>query len=539
MRKLLVLALIMCLAVPAMAELQNVIVGGQIQIRANYYMATFARAPEIRWPNFFLPGRFIGDYGTGGFSGRAFGLGGPFGGFINTANSAVSPYTWSQKAPDQKFAEQRTRINFKADFTDEVAAFIELDNYSIWGSDFRSDWVTGADFLSGGASDAEVYQAYIEANQMWGTPLRLRVGRQELSFGSEWLVGTNDTNSFFTGLSFDALRLDYAADVFNITAFASKLAENGNFEGDGDIDFYGVYGTYTGIQDITLDAYWLWLRDARSLQDTHFGWFGEWIENWLNIDDYNVTSLHTVGLRGAGTIGAFDFELEGAYQFGDAHQQGYMFRPFGTYANDNSDFDGNWAVTGELGYTFDMNYKPRVFAGGAYFKGEDSRDTNFWRWLSPFDRPRSSVSFNRLFSNVEYSQFLDLFGDMSNFWVGRLGVSVMPTENLTVMLKGSYLQSNESFDVPRYFRVGRYRVPILPNLSFWTQKNNDDLGIEAELSATYAYTSDLSFKAGWAHLFVGDGLKEGNFNIRNGLLFDGGNGNTDADYVYLETKIQF
>jgi len=540
MRKLLLIALIMMLALPAMAELQNVIVGGQIQIRGDYYMSTFSRAPQIRWPNFFLPGRSIGDYGTGGFSGRAFGTGGPFGTFIHTANSTVSPYSWSDRSPDLSFIEERTRLNFKADFTDEVSAFIELDNYTLWGNDFRSDYITGADFVGTGfSSDVQLYQAYIEANQMWGTPLRLRVGRQELSFGSEWLVGTNDTNSFFTGLSFDAIRLDYAADVFNVSAWASKLVENGNFESDGDGDFYGVYGSCTGIQDGTLDAYWMWVRDARSLQDTHLGWFPEWVENWLNVDDYDVTSLHTVGLRGAGTIGCFDFELEGAYQFGDANQVGYMFRPFGTFGDDSASYDGNWAVTGELGYTFDVNYKPRVFLGGAYFSGEDNRGTNFWDWLSPFDRPKASVSFNRLFSNVEYSQFLDLFGDLSDFWEAKLGVSVMPTENVTVMLKGTYLQSNSEFNVPRYVHLGRYRVPILPNWSFWTTSGSDDLGIEAELSATYNYTQDLSFKTGWAHLFVGDGLEDGTFNIRNGLLFTGGTDNKDADYVYLETKIQF
>jgi hypothetical protein len=536
MRKLLVLALIMMLAVPAMAELQNVLVGGSIQIRADYYNAAFGRAVQTRWPGFFMPGRFNGDYFR--ITGNAIGF--PFGA-VQPANrnGVVSPYVWnSDQSNGLSFVEQRTRLNVKADFTDEVAAFIEMDVYDIWGAgNFRSNYITGVDGVNG--DNVQLYQAYIEANQMWGTPLRLRVGRQELSFGSEWLVGTNDANSLFTGLSFDGVRLTYATDQFTVDAWASKLIERLNTEGDGDVDFYGVYASYTGIQDMTLDAYWMWVRDARSVNDFRGSWFSEWVQNWLKVDNYDVTNLHTVGLRGAGTIGAFDYEAEVAYQFGDADQVGQIFKPFGPWGDDRAKYDGNWAATGELGYTFDMNYKPRVWIGGAYFKGEDNRDTDLWRWLSPFDRPRSSVSFNRMFSNVEYSQFLDMFGDLSNFWTARAGVSVAPTENLTVALKAAYLASNNAYDVPRFVRIGRYRVPINPRWSFWTQKNDDDLGIEAELSATYNYTSDLSFKAGWAHLFVGDGLSQGNYNLRNGLLFNGGTSDDDADYIYLETKLQF
>jgi hypothetical protein len=180
-----------------------------------------------------------------------------------------------------------------------------------------------------------------------------------------------------------------------------------------------------------------------------------------------------------------------------------------------------------------------VFIGGAYFTGEDERDLTFWEWINPFNRPDASVSFNRLFSNWEYSQFLDLNGNLSNFWTARVGVSAMPTENVQVMLKASYFQADEAFDAPRHIKVGRYRVPILPAWSFWTQENDDNLGIEAELSATYNYSEDLVFEAGWAHLFVDDGLEEGNFTQNNGLLFNGGTSDDDADYVYLETRLSF
>src|SRR5690606_28795569 len=123
----------------------------------------------------------------------------------------------------------------------------------------------------------------------------------------------------------------------------------------------------------------------------------------------------------AGTLGAFDFEAEAAYQFGDAGQVGFLFRPF-TYGDDDAEFDGLWGANLELGYTFNMAYSPRVFIGGAYLDGEDNRDLTFWEWLNPFDWHDASVSFNRLFSNWEYSEFLEN-SDLSNVWVARAGVS--------------------------------------------------------------------------------------------------------------------
>ncbi len=96
---------------------------------------------------------------------------------------------------DMSFIEQRTRLNVKADFTQEVSAFIELDSYDVWGEDFRSMYLTGSDLR--GSDNVDLYQAYIEARNLWDTPLTVRVGRQELALGNQWLVGLNDPSSMF------------------------------------------------------------------------------------------------------------------------------------------------------------------------------------------------------------------------------------------------------------------------------------------------------------------------------------------------------
>jgi len=408
MRKgMLVIAVsLVLLGTMAYAELQNVEVGGKIRIRANWL-----------------------DYDDAG---------------------------------EASFIEQRTRLNVKADFTDEVTAFIELDSYDIWGEDFRSqNYITGVDARQRSIDDVEVYQAYIEAREMWGTPLRARVGRQEITLGSGWLVGTNDKRWGFTGLSFDALRLSYVTDMVSVDAIAAKLVESmGDFAED-DVDLYAIYGSYTGLEDIVIDAYWMYVRDDATALES---------------------DLHTLGLRGAGKVGAFDFEAEVAYQLGDANDTGWWI--FGVDRDYNA-----WGVNLEAGYTFDISWQPRVYAGFAYLEGPDY-DRN-WFAKDDFD-----FAFNRLFSNWEYSDFLDQT-QITNVFVYRLGLGVQPTEAVKLGLEGQYYVADEA-------------------------GGDDELGWEIQLTGAYNYSEDLVIRAGYSHFFGQEILEDQDFN-----------------YLFAETEISF
>jgi Alginate export len=507
-------------SVPAATELQSIRIGGEVRILGEYYVNAFPSptGAEIRWPALFLPRRAIGT--------------GPFNG-----GGIESWFRWDDHGDDLGVVTQWTRLHVQADFTNEVTAFFELDSVDEWGEDFRSDYVTGADGRAGSMDDVEVYQAYIQTENTFGLPVRVRVGRQELRLGSEWLVGANDSAPApLYGLSFDAVRLTYATDLFTIDAWAAILAEGGIAEEDEDVWFYGVYGSYLGLDGITLDAYWMLLRDARSLNDTNFIAPIEWVEDALGLDDYDVTNVHTVGFRAAGEFGSFDFDAEAAYQWGEAGQVGFLFKPF-QYGDDGAEYDV-WGCNLEAGYTLAIPWEPRIYLGYAYLGGQDTRDLSAWDWLNPFERPEASVSFNRLFSDWYYSYIMD-GSDMSNLHIVRAGIAAMPTERLEVGLDAVYLMADESFDAPAAISIGGSQVPVAPALSFWTTENGDHLGLELALYGVYQYSGDLSLEVGWAHLFVSDGFEEGGFSSANGLAFTGGSDGDDADYFYCETSLGF
>lgn len=489
--------------VPVYAELQNVEIGGSVWIRGNYISNTFTSTPAAL------------RHGPLATLGRP--MGGPFNPF------AVSIFDWDDEGGNLKFVEERTILNFKADFSDNVKAVISLDSYDWWGEDFRSNWMTGADGRAASVNDVEVYQAYVEANEMFGQPVRLRIGRQEMAFGNQWLVGARDFEFFFAGLSFDAVRLTYTADKLTIDGWWSKLADRSPIEEDGDVDFYGIYASYQACESCMIDAYWMYVRDAISRQDTPGN--NLWEELW-NLDEYGVTNLHTLGLRAAGKVSGFDYNVEVAYQFGNADAVGATFKPF-VYGDDDADFS-TFGATAEIGYSFDYKCHPRIFLAGSYYGGEDNRDLGFWEWLNPFDRPEASVSFNRLFSNQINSGAVDVFNDLSNAYVIKVGTMASPTEKLMAILVANYFGVVDEFDRPEF-----------PVLTFWTDQNGGDLGVELNLFLRYQYSEDLRFEAGWCHLFTGDGLTDGSYTRWNGLLFTGGSDDDDVDYIYIGTKLNF
>jgi hypothetical protein len=496
------------LAAGSFADLQNVTVGGQITIYGLYVGNAYTPEAEMRWPASQLVGRPIGTEG----------------------NEIYSGFAWDRRVPSYALVSQWTRLHIAADFTDNVGAFIEFDSVDAWGEDRRSDYLTGMDSRADTSDDLEIYQAYIDANELFGAPLRLRIGRQELVFGSEWLVGNNDSGpSPIWGLSFDAIRFTYATEQFTVDAWWSKLAENSPLEADGDVDFSGVYASYLGVKDFTFDAYWLWLRDARSLMDTAGSDALERAERLAGVDDYKTTNIYTAGLRAAGKIGAFDLEAEAAYQWGPAGQVGYRFKPV-LYGDDDAKYDA-WTAHAVAGYTFDIPWKPRIHGEYCYFGGHDNRDITREQWQdalnNPYYHPRASVSFNRLFSDVYVSLILD-GTDMSNVHAFCIGLNANPTEKIELTLGVSYLLADKAFS-----------RPTDPNLPYLSTPNDKDLGWETALAVNYQYTDDLYFSVGWNHLFVGKGLEQGQFVQSNGLDFNGGTGDDDADYVYFETGISF
>jgi len=469
MRKTLVVLVAMMMVgmtIPAFAELQNVKVGGSLRIRANWY-----------------------------FEGTSF-------------NKDLQN--------DTLYVEQRTKVNVSADFTDDVHAFIELDHYGNWGDYFRGldseGLLTGADGTSNTFSSynldrgipsvsstdnyVNLYQAYVEMKDAWGAPIDIKIGRSEMQHGDEFLVGNNDTSSNFRGLSFDGIWLKYNNDKFNVQGFVTRVMQDESGQSSGDADFMGVYGSYTGIENMSIDGYYYYYHAQNGPTTSSF--------------QTDNTHIHTLGLRFAGNAAKFDWALNGAYQFGDSGIEDGSFT--GSDANINA-----YAAQGTAGYTFDVKMQPRIFVNGGVYSGADTNS----------DGTIDKVGFNRLFSDHEYSEFIDNT-DLTNVWFIGGGVSAQVTEQISLTGVVNWFNALQSLD------------DLTPNAGL---TNDKDIGLEVAVYAKYNYSEDLYFQGGYAHFFAGkavDGNGSGAAVTGLGLGVIGQNGQgDDLDYVFLETGISF
>jgi hypothetical protein len=464
MRKTLVVLVAMMtvgMTIPAFAELQNVKVGGSLRIRANWY-----------------------------------------------SNESIAAFD-EEASEDALFVEQRTRVNVGADFTDDVHAFIELDHYSNWGDEFRglegNGVLSGVDGLGGSddeydfefpergvpsiSSDGSVqlYQGYIEMKDAWGAPIDIVIGRKEMIHGDEFLVGNNDTSSTFRGLSFDQVAMKYNNESFNVTGFWARVAQdNSVLESSGDADFMGIYGSYTGLENMTIDGFYYFYHGAATAGN--------------GLDESQ--DIHTFGGRFAGNAAQFDWAANAAYQIGDV---GYL----GSGA-DIVEYNA-FALQGAAGYTFDVNTQPRIFLNGGYYSGGDADAGG-----------DEEAAFNRLFSDHEYSEFID-GTDLTNFWYVGGGVSAQVTEAIGLTGVVNYFSAVEDYN---------------------SSAEDGDLGLEAAIYAKYDYSEDLYFQFGYAHFFAGDAVED--LGAATGALGStitlGGGGLSsadDLDYVFLETGISF
>jgi hypothetical protein len=403
------------------------------------------------------------------------------GGMVRFRTELWNQIGFDEDSPSDDFTSSTIRIDVGAELTDGVSAFIQLQQIDIWGSDMNVGFpghqkydagpIPGRGSLTGipqGLEDEDeisVYQGYVTLEDVGAYEgLSMRVGRQEIVAGTEFFFGNND---FGAGLSYDAVTATYAQDDLQLLTFVAKLAEgrtNGGQQSDDDIDLYGIYGTYTGMEDMVVDAYFALLRSG-DLNDTD----QLPIPGGADPTD-DPLYLYTLGARVGGLYEALDYNVEGALQFGDNGWGG--------------DYNGS-ALDAGVGYTFDYDTNPRLGFNWTFSSGDDDEnDDDIETFLAPFS------------DNYHRYGYMDLFG-LGNLNVLRLSGTCEPAEKIGL---GAHVL---------HFLAVEHEDEVAPfNGAGRDTADDDTVGTELDLVATYAYSEDLQFEAAWAYFWAGDYIKD-------------------------------
>jgi hypothetical protein len=238
--------------------------------------------------------------------------------------------------------------------------------------------------------DVVVYQAYIEAAKIGGSIASLRFGRQELAYGTEFMLGNQD---FYDGLSYDGLKLILDINEKNrLDLFWAKLAESQVF-GDGsdnDMDLYGAYYSLSemGHSTVGFDAYALAYKDRANLIWELETFDDFTVDSGIDGDsDDSFVESYWLGVRfWREREHGFHFSAELAYQFGDINAD------FVDADGDDAtsvDISG-WAMESFLGYTWDTPTNPTIKGGLTWASGSDFDDYDGGNW-NTFFTPASEI----------------------------------------------------------------------------------------------------------------------------------------------------
>ena len=375
----------------------------------------------------------------------------------------------------------------------------------------RNSGTTGDDRNPNAESDGpvELHQAYLTLGNHKEFPVSLKVGRQELSYGDERLVGAFAWNNI--GRVFDAAKVRWQNSWFSLDAFTSRivLPDDNNFNMGNDYNlFSGAYLTTKKIPKHTAEFYFFSRNDGP----------GSTTANPASFPPFQVPApfardIYTLGLRlksSPGDLGNWDYTIESAGQLGN-------WKP--TAASARQDHQAYMAAF-NLGYTFPETFgTPRVALEYAFGSGDSNAGDN------------KHETFDNLYpTNHKFYGYMDLLS-LQNIHAVRPIFTIKPHPKLSVALEGNLFWLADTHDrVYNVAGVPRGGTGPTPGTGFGTNPNYDSyLGSEIDLIAGFIVTKFAMIEAGYGHFFRGEYIKQTWSAI----------GSQDADWFYLQTLVRF
>ena len=340
-----------------------------------------------------------------------------------------------------------------------------------------------------GTDQFDLHQAYVSLGNAADFPLSLKVGRQELSYGDERLVGASDWSN--VPRAFDAAKLRFENSAFWADLFGGRVVipRDHHFNVVDDYDWFsGLYSSTKALipwQETQL--YFLARNSGVGAAAT-------------------PRDIYTVGLRFKSLpkkLLGWDYALEIAKQYGNI-----------TVGGTRVDHDALAASVGG-GFTWDeASVKPRLGLEYSYASGDgDSSDTE-------------NGTFENLFpTNHKHYGYMDFVG-WRNVHDVRLQGSLKPFKPLTVSADYHLFWLADTHDLfyPQS-GAGRQGLGYGRNSNF-----SSFLGSELDLDFTYNITSWAGLRSGYGHFFAGDYVSSSKSSV---------GGANDADWIYLQATFNF
>ena len=465
----------------------------------------------------------------------------PFPGFLNEYLRQQDPYmnSWDIGGSSRFRAEAKEGFGIPAlagsvDFRDHGADvsneyFLEKLRYRVgytdkwWGAlvEGRSSFaLSDQRFAStvapvrrgdGPESDTfDLHQAYLSLGNHKEFPVSLKVGRQELSYGEERLIGAFGWNNI--GRVFDAAKVRWQTEWFAADFFGGRVVvpQDNVFNVVNDYDWFsGLYATLPQVPKHTLEVYLL----SRNVSAQ-----GPTAVPHPQTPQPSARDIYTLGLRlksKPGEIGAWDYTVEAMGQLGD-------FRDTRAGAPTHRLDHEAYAAVVQGGYTFkDLWSTPRLGLEYSFASGDSNA------------KDGKHGTFENLFpTNHKFYGYAD-FLSLQNIHDVRAILQAKPHAQVSLALEGHLFWLADTSD--NFYNVGgapRGGTAATPGNGYGINSGYSSfVGSEIDLVAGWAVTRFAQLEGGYSHFFHGDYIEQS--------LSAPTHGARDADWLYLQLTVNF
>jgi hypothetical protein len=405
------------------------------------------------------------------------------------------------------------RIRFRAGYTDKWWSVLAEGRSSLVQGDDRFAATAPVPRKGDGpeSDTIDLHQAYFTIGNHKEFPLSVKVGRQELSYGEERLVGAYAWNNI--GRVFDSAKLRWQNAWFGADFFSGRVVipEDQRFNVNNDYDWFsGIYANSSKVPKNLLEVYFL-ARNATAQAAI--------AEPSPQFPQPSARDIYTIGTRLKslpGEFGHWDYTFEAAGQFGNFKD------PRAGAPAQRLDHQA-YAVIAQGGYTFSDTWgTPRLGVEYSFASGDSN----------PADGKHET--FENLFpTNHKFYGYMDMVS-LQNIHDVRGIIQLKPHPQVSVALEGHgfwLANTQDSFySVSGVARGGTAATPggtgygVNPGYGSY-------VGSEIDLIAGWAVTRYAQLEAGLGHFFVGDYIKQS--------LSSPAFGSKDANYLYLQFNLNF
>lgn len=219
--------------------------------------------------------------------------------------SEVDGRDFNQETRPNTFTLLRSRLGAEIIPVENVKVFLQAQDSRVFGEEKNA---SGSFSTLAATGNLDLHQGYLQINEFLAEPLSVKVGRQELKYGNERIIGAVGWHN--VGRSFDGVLLRLGLKAALIDFFAMKTGETAIYPPvatptstahvrDAGSELFGIYGTFKTL-----------IADASALYLLF-----EWNRN-QTVAGLNDLERFTIGSYAKGEIGVVDFVAELGYQGG-------------------------------------------------------------------------------------------------------------------------------------------------------------------------------------------------------------------------------